>query len=550
MSKTRRDNQTPHTPRSPRNRTAMAWLAVGMLALLWALELHGFQARTMMPPNHWAPSAYDAASAFRLLLNILFCSTLVLLLPRWMQAVGFVILLLFIQGASFYHHYFERALSWTTLRTQVGEGTATVVIDKAFILPGLLAASLLFLSLKLALLWAVGRFPLRWRTRLAAGLLLAGGYAGSIAIYNQTASTRLVEMRTWMSFDRVGVAHGYLVAWAGEAVYLQDAELHRQALDAAKQRDNRITPIQGPLDLPGHIVLLQVESLDWHVLGLEHGGQEITPRLNALRNQSMLFQVQAIHRNGSADADFVMLHRCMAAPGIINYKIPGYPHDDTLPAAARAAGRPMTFLHGYKGRFFNRRDAFEQMDFERLIFLEDMLEDHALAPKKWGAVPDHEVLMLSARLLNQADSPQSHLVITYTSHTPFVMLPDDASRPFTNPGDAVALRYFNSIRYVDQAVGAYLDALPDGTTVVIYADHESAAGYDARPPVIGEPELIPVIVWRKGDDLSSRQRPAGLHEARSGAWSLIDVAGWVRASFEHAADPGTDPGPAAPAIGG
>lgn len=502
---------------------------------VWACELFAFQALTLISESGWTHADYTAAASFRLLIDVLFCGALVLLLPRWLQAIGFVILFLFVQAAGFYHHYFERALSWTTLTTQFTEGAESVVLDKAFILPGLLGASLLLLAIKLALLWGQRRYVLRWRVRLPLGVVFVAAYFAAILVFNSTSNTRLTSLRTWMSFDRVGVAQGYLVTWAGQAIYVNNAALLQGALDAGQQRDDRITPIEGPLDLPGHVVLLQVESLDWHVLGLEHDGREVTPHLNALREASMLFQVQAVHRNWSADADFIMLHRCMVAPGVINYKIAGYPHDDTLPAVARAAGRPMTFLHGNKGRFFNRRDAFDQMDFEELVFLEEMLDTYGQVPKKWGAVPDREVLRLSARLLNEAQTPQSQLVITYTSHTPFVMLPDEADRPFANPDDRVALRYLNSIHYVDLAIGEYLDALPVGTTVVIYADHEGAAGYDARQRVSGDPELIPVLVWRKGEDLSGRQRSAALPEARSGVWSIIDVAAWVRSSFEAAA---------------
>lgn len=536
----------PEPAPAPQSRLArlLPWLVAGVLIVVWAFELNALQARTLVSESGWKHVDYHVATTFRMLLNLLFCGSLVLLLPRWAQAVGFVVLLLFAQAAGFYHHYFGRGLSWTTLTTQFTEGAESVVLDKAFILPGLLAVSLLLLVVKLALVWVQGRYPLRWRRRLPLGAALVVAYFASIFIFNSTSNTRLTSLRTWMSFDRVGVAQGYLVTWAGEVAYLSNADRLESALEASKQRDDRITPIEGPLELPGHVVLLQVESLDWHVLGLEHDGVEITPNLNALRDTSMLFQVTAVHRNGSADADFVMLHRSMVAPGVINYKIPGYPHGDTLPAAARAAGRPMTMLHGNKGRFFNRRDAFDQMDFAELIFLEEMVDTYGQEPKKWGAVPDRELLLLSARLLNGADTPQSQLVITYTSHTPFVMLPDDADRPFANPDDAVHLRYFNSIHYVDDAIGEYLDALPDGTTVVIYADHEGAAGYDARHRAHGEPELIPVMVWRKGEDLSTRQRSAAMPEARSAEWSIIDIAGWVRASFDHAAEVTPTPAPA------
>ena len=536
-------------PASTRRRSAKrAWLYAAAIAAVWAIEIYLLQARTLISESGWKAIEYTHALNYRLLINALFCGALVLLLPRWAQILGFLVLLLFTQAASFYHRYFGRGLSWTTIHTQFGEGADSVIFDKAFVLPGILALSLLFLAAKLGLLWAQRRHTLRWRVRIPVGLLLAAGYIATVLAFNTYGSTRLSGLRNWMSFDRVGVAHGYLVTWVGEFIYISHDELLTQALRAREQRDDRITPAEGRIELPGHLVLLQVESLDWHALGLRHDGRAVTPRLNALLDTAQVYQIQAIHRNGSADADFVMLHGCMVAPGVINYKIPRFPHDDTLPAAARAAGLPMTVLHGFRGNFYNRRAAYQQMDFEQVLMAEEMVDLHQLETQKWSAVPDGPVLELSARLLNQARSPQSHLIITYTSHTPFVILPEGTPEPFHNPDDRVYLRYFNAIHYVDQAIGAFLDALPEGTTVVIYSDHESAAGYPQRQRARGEPELIPLIVWRKGEDLSGHQHSGTLLETRhtetspTGAgWSLIDAANWVRGWLEPVPPHGPTP---------
>ena len=338
-----------------------------------------------------------------------------------------------------------------------------------------------------------------------------------------------------MSFDRVAVAHGYLVSWVGEAIYIDNDTLLQQALDRRNQATDRITPLEGPIDLPGHLVILQVESLDWHVLGLEHQGQPITPFINEMRDRSMLFQVQAWHVNGSADADFVMLHGYPPSRDVINYKIPGYPAEGTLPGIARAAGRPMSFYHGVNARFFNRGPAYNAMDWDQLYFRQRLIDEYKLPTGKWDAVHDETLLQFVADQLQQATEPRTAMVITYTSHTPWVMLDDDAPGPFDNPDDTIELRYFNSIHYTDQAIARFIGQLPEQTTVLIYADHESAAGYEARRLKLGEPELIPVLVYRVGEDLARRQRTRDLPEATSGSWTLVDVAQWVRSWFNPTA---------------
>ena len=525
------DKTTATTSLSLRSLTkplASQWGVLALLIAVWTLEIYWLQSFTLISESGWKAADYSQAVAFRLTITILFCTGLTLLLPRLALVPCFIILLLFTQGAWFYHQYFEQALSWTTIRTLFMEGSDSIKIDKAFIIPAVLTTSTLLLLVKLALLWGTGKWPPRSRPRYAMGTLALSGYIALILLFNAMGNTPLKSMRNWMSFDRVAVAHGYIVTWVGEAIHVNNDTLLKNALAARQVTSDQITPIEGSLDLPGHLVLLQVESLDWHVLGLERQGREITPRLNALREQSMFFKVQAVHKNGSADADFVMLHACHPGNGVVTYKIAGYPHADSLPRIAMQAGLPMTVLHGNKARFYSRIDAFRQMDFQQTIFVKQMIEDYTLEPKKWGAVPDREVMMLSADLLEQAASPQSHLIITYTSHTPFVMLPDTVTPMLDNPGDTVDTRYLNSIHYVDQAIGEYLDRLPKGTTVVIYADHESAAGYPERLRPSGTPEYIPTFVYRVGEDLSQRQVSRDLPEPQSGQWTLIDVAAWVR----------------------
>lgn len=503
-----------------------------LLVTVWVIEINWLQSFTLISESGWTVSDYSQAVTFRLSITIMFCLALVMLIPRMLLIPCFLVLLVFTQAAWFYHSYFEQALSWTVIRTLYKEGSESVTLDKAFILPWVLAGSIAFLLVKLGLLYLCHRKPIRWRWRLPIGTLMVGAYIASILVFNFYGNTRLRSLKNWMSFDRVGVAQGYVVTWVGESIYVNNETLLRKALESRKQRDDRIMPIEGRLDLPGHLVLLQVESLDWSVLGLERNGVEITPNLNALRETSMLFQLEAIHRNGSADADFVMLHACAPGPSVVTYKITGYPHEESLPRLTRAAGYPLTFIHGNRGRFYSRIDAFRLMDFERTIFVKEMVRDFDLERQKWGAVPDDEVLMLSADLLDQAETPQVHLIVTYTSHTPFVIMPEDATPMLANDEDNVGVRYLNSIHYTDQAIGDYLARLPEGTTVVIYADHEGGAKYPERIREHGTPELIPGFVYRVGEDLSLRQRSRDMPKAMNATWSLIDLASWVHHWFD------------------
>ncbi len=90
--------------------------------------------------------------------------------------------------------------------------------------------------------------------------------------------------------------------------------------------------------------------------------------------------------------------------------------------------------------------------------------------------------------------------------------------------------YLDSIHYVDSAIGAFVDALPSGTIVVIYGDHGAYVGsqeygyenrkYDGVP-------LVPFLIHQAGGDLSALQHTQGQELATSGELTLLDMMTYI-----------------------
>lgn len=144
---------------------------------------------------------------------------------------------------------------------------------------------------------------------------------------------------------------------------------------------------------------------------------------------------------------------------------------------------------------------------------------------KW----DEELFDFSAQLLHRSTEPCFHFLITITSHGPFNRLPPNRDKLFTKPNNPQE-HYLNSMRYVDQALCRYVEALPAETTLVIYGDHESNVyGYCQNAT---QPDRVPWFIYRKGQDLSYRQRSVGL--ALSGDLSQLDMVCYFRDSLANA----------------
>jgi len=256
-------------------------------------------------------------------------------------------------------------------------------------------------------------------------------------------------------------------------------------------------------------------------------GEWVMPFLHGLKAHSMFYALQAIHRTGSSDADFALLTASMPNGKIAPFRVEGYPYDDTLPELARQRGYCCVAMHGNTGSFFNRRPAYEKMGFSEVYFAEELHRMGCEIP--YGGVLDEDVLRLSAQWMQQARQPTIHFIITLTSHGPFNRVPAEKRELFPQPaGESEA--YLNCMRYVDRALEAYVAALPEGTVVVLYGDHDSGVqGY--REASLGSGGRVPGLIYRKGDDLSQRQWTRETDLARCGPLTQLDLASYVHGSL-------------------
>jgi phosphoglycerol transferase MdoB-like AlkP superfamily enzyme len=61
--------------------------------------------------------------------------------------------------------------------------------------------------------------------------------------------------------------------------------------------------------------------------------------------------------------------------------------------------------------------------------------------------------------------------------------------------DFADIEYYDTLNYFDKALAGYLDALEDGSVVIVYGDHQSYNGPDRTGQV-------PFIVYIKGNEYS------------------------------------------------
>jgi sulfatase-like protein len=513
------------------------WPALILLAGFWYLGL-------CLLLGHRPIHGYWFIEQF--LRETLFCLTLALLLPPAALLLCILALYAFTPAALVYQRVFGSPLSFTTLQYQWKEGAEAFSWQFLGIVPGVVVRASLIFGVEVVLLWECLQHPVSFGARYPMGLLCATGLT---IVWAHSFNEVRRHMKGWASPAHLVPRYGYLVVWTFEYFWLRKEELLQEALSARTVKQDRLTLIEGPVALPGNLVLIQAESLAFVILQESVRGGEITPFLNRISGESMVFKIQAIHMNGSCDADFTLLHSRMPGQSVATYRIPHYPQQHTLPLKARACGMPMTFLHGQKGEMYNRRGVFKSMGFEDVLFSEEMKRSYETEATPRGGVPDHTVFEIAQRLLATGNGFKVQLIVTVSCHAPFGDLPRDFRSEFSvAPGD-YDMRYFNSVRYFDGALEEFVGRTPDGTTFVIFGDHEPPGVAVGAPIAKGKRvEYVPGIVYQKGLNLASRQKTPKSF-ALSGELTMLDLATWIHSWFDTAialrecdsAEPGQHP---------
>ena len=482
-----------------------------LLVVLWTVEVFAVQELTLQPMHHQNLRQFLTYRTVRLLLDLGICASLVCALPRAALIGVFAANPFFYVGVLIYHDYFKQPLSALVLIAQGGEGAS---VTNAFLplVQGWHAIFLLTFAAKTLLAVKLHpRAPLSERRQPALAML--GGYALLFLIMNP-ALQQIWKIGTWDSVSGLGAIYGYLPVWGAELAFINDDDVRGRAIERAKAGpdydQDRLVKIEGAFPVRDRIVFLQVESLDYALVDFKVKGREVTPNLNRLWRESMHYAVLSPKGRGSADADFKALMAQLPSSEVPTFKIPGYPYGGSIVERLNAAGFHTAAVHGVTGEFFNRRPAYEKMSFDELVFREEFESQNLALVDDW-AVFDHRVLEVSAKKLSNGAGKQFQIVITATSHIPFIM---EESRKVFYPGeDDAKWAYFDSIHYVDQAIGKYVELLPDGTTLVMYGDHVSQmenpeVGYEQK--IRGQDGCVPFLVIDVGGSLGGKQQAGDL----------------------------------------
>lgn len=267
---------------------------------------------------------------------------------------------------------------------------------------------------------------------------------------------------------------------------------------------NRKMPTGGPLShLQGaaagrNAIVLQVESFHAFLLNREVNGQEITPNLNRLARESLLFTNFYSQTGQGVSSDADLLANCSLYPSRTGAVYYDFAKNDyrCMPTLLREAGYQAVAMQGIEPTFWNLEAVYPQVGFERYYSLPDFENDDMIGL----GLSDQSFLRQAVGKIKKLPEPFYSFVVTLSSHTPF----DYEQLPRTlNLGSLEGTRaghYLHAAHYTDHAIGQFLDALAregilDRSVLMLYGDHTGVWRHDPGVAELLGVSLDDEVTW-------------------------------------------------------
>jgi phosphoglycerol transferase MdoB-like AlkP superfamily enzyme len=441
-----------------------------------------------------------------------------LLLLYWLPVLFYrliAILDFFIEaGLATYQRYFAENIDIHAIFSSASEGVQVVdyileLVPKRFFVIGAV----------LVLLQCV--FASAAKKRIARWMLLAMGVIVLPMLAFAFYKVPLQKAKYVNDYTICIKLYGFYTAMAADLIFSgktpTDQDLIRE-MNARNQQSpvNRIDLLLSNSKQFEDLLVIQVETLDFNLLGFRYQNKTVTPFLNGLRDHSYLLKLNALHYgpSGSSGADFQFLTGLLPPLNYPAFKIQSMDYRKSLPALYQSRGVPTYVFHGNSATMFGRGRAYKNMGVARFYDPADFPEQDA----RWG-ISDRMFFRESIRWISGANQKEEcYFMITLSSHGPFDYVEHGAYE-----GKDIATKYFNSLNYVDGALSGFFPTLRGRYLVLMYGDHTAGLDRDFYRSRENGKEYVPGFVFLLND--GKIRKPAaeripsnllsGVHDIRS-----------------------------------
>ncbi|MGG4168673.1 LTA synthase family protein [Rossellomorea vietnamensis] len=288
-----------------------------------------------------------------------------------------------------------------------------------------------------------------------------------------------------------------------------------------------------------NLIIVSLESLQNFVINSEVNGQEITPFLNDFIGESYYFD-QFYHQTQqgkTSDSEFILDNSLYPLNrGAVFFTHSGNEFE-SMTEKLGENGYFTSAMHANNKSFWNRDIMYDSLGYDRYYSLPDydVTEENSV---NWG-MKDIPFFEQSVEHMKQMPQPFSTKIITLTNHYPFTLDEEDKLiDPYTSNDDTVN-RYFQTVRYMDEAVKNFIadlkeSGLYDNSVIVMYGDHYGISenhnkamsqylGKDITPFVSTQLQQVPLIIHVPGKEGKTISKVSGQIDLKPTIMHLLGI---------------------------
>nr|WP_052016556.1 MULTISPECIES: LTA synthase family protein [unclassified Paenibacillus] len=322
-----------------------------------------------------------------------------------------------------------------------------------------------------------GRVPLERsaRRRIASVILILSIVLCMLNIYPNRASMSEITQAEQMGI--LGYeAYTILADRPDKPVPLD--QIDQNHIDEIKQTTSLPSVVEQGAAKGRNVIVLQLESFQNFLIGLQVDGQEVTPHLNELAAQSLYFPnfYQQVGQGNTSDAEFVVNTSFYTPPNGAATTVYANKELPSLPRLMSANGYQTATFHTNDVHFWNRDQLYKALGFDHYYDIKYFGTEDSIAFSASDEVLYSKTLD-KLEAMQDTGSPFYAQIISMSAHHPYHLPEDKVSltlpERFNNtlPGD-----YLVSQHYADQAVGQFIEGLKErglweNSLLVVYGDH-------------------------------------------------------------------------------
>ncbi len=227
-----------------------------------------------------------------------------------------------------------------------------------------------------------------------------------------------------------------------------------------------------------NLIVVTLESLQTFVLNNEMNGETITPFMNELtKDEDTIYFPNFYHQTGlgkTSDSEFILENSLYPRGGSAVF----FTHSgNTYNSMAENLGENGYFTnvqHANTGSFWNRDIMYNAFEIDEFQDVESFTIGEGESVN-WG-MKDIPFMEQSVEHMTEMPQPFYSRLLTLTNHHPFYLDEEDKFISEFDSNSGTLNRYFQTARYLDEAVKTLFDELKakglyENSVIVMYGDH-------------------------------------------------------------------------------